>query len=90
MMDPLTGAVCTPDEIFQMIDEMLVAEAEWLPQYQEEIAKAKIRLLDKKVPYRPTPGFTLKEKSIEEMTEEKEKYRAMANTAAKETVSAEL
>ena len=39
MMDPLTGAVCTPDEIKQMVDEMLVAGEEWLPQYKEEIEK---------------------------------------------------
>ena len=44
MMDPLTGAVCNPPEIFQMVDEMLVAEAEWLPQYAGAIAEAKERL----------------------------------------------
>lgn len=44
MMDPLTGAVCNPPEIFQMVDEMLVAEEEWLPQYREAIAEAKERL----------------------------------------------
>ena len=27
MMDPLTGAVCNPPEISQMIDEMLIAQA---------------------------------------------------------------
>jgi alpha-galactosidase len=47
MMDPLVGAVCNPPEIWQMVDEMLVAEAEWLPQYKEEIEKAKERLADK-------------------------------------------
>lgn len=31
--DPLVGAVCTPDEVWSMVDEMLVAQAEWLPQY---------------------------------------------------------
>jgi alpha-galactosidase len=44
MLDPLTGAVCTPEEIDQMADEMLVAEAEWLPQYTDAIKKAKARL----------------------------------------------
>lgn len=86
MMDPLTGSVCTPDEIFQMIDEMLVANEELLPQYQEEIAKAKARLQDKKVPYRPVKGFTQKAKTVEEMEEEKQKYREMASAAAKENV----
>ena len=33
MMDPLVGAVCNPEEIWQMVDEMLVAQAQWLPQY---------------------------------------------------------
>jgi len=35
--DPLVGAVCTPEEVWRMIDEMLVAQAEWLPQYADEI-----------------------------------------------------
>ena len=41
MMDPLTGAVCDPHEIDQMVDEMLVAQAPWLPQYRKAIAAAK-------------------------------------------------
>jgi len=86
MMDPLTGSVCTPDEIFQMIDEMLVACEQYLPQYTEEIARAKVRLEDKKVPYRPVKGFKLKAKTVEEMVAEKEKYREMASAAAKESV----
>ncbi len=44
MMDPLVGAVCDPYEISQMTDEMLVAQAEWLPQYQDEIPRALKRL----------------------------------------------
>lgn len=44
MMDPLTGAVCNPPEIWQMIDEMLVAQEQWLPQYAEGIAQAKENL----------------------------------------------
>ena len=43
MMDPLTGAVCTTEEIEQMTDEMLIAQAQWLPQYKKEIPKAKKR-----------------------------------------------
>ena len=31
--DPLTGAICTPEEVWQMVDEMVVAQAKWLPQY---------------------------------------------------------
>lgn len=44
MMDPLIGAVCEPEEISQMTDEMLLAEAQWLPQYAQEIPQAKKRL----------------------------------------------
>lgn len=31
--DPLVGAVCNPAEVWQMTDEMLAAQAQWLPQY---------------------------------------------------------
>ena len=48
MMDPLVGAVCDPNEISQMTDEMLVAQAEWLPQYKDEIPKARERLAHEK------------------------------------------
>ena len=89
MLDPLTGAVCTPDEIKQMVDEMLVAGEEWLPQYKEEIEKAKERLKDKKVPYRPVKGFTKKVKTVEEMQGDEKKYRALASAAAKENVKEE-
>jgi alpha-galactosidase len=42
--DPLVGAVCTPEEVWQMVDEMLVAQAAWLPQYAHAIPDAKERL----------------------------------------------
>jgi alpha-galactosidase len=44
MMDPLTGAVCNPPEIWQLVDEMLVTQAKWLPQYKKASAAAKQRL----------------------------------------------
>ncbi len=44
MHDRLTGAVCNTEEIWQMVDEMLVAQAKWLPQYKKEIPKARKRL----------------------------------------------
>ncbi len=86
MMDPLTGAVCTPDEIRQMVDEMLVAGRQWLPQYSEEIPKAEERLADSRLPLHPAKGFRLHTKTVEEMAEEKAKYRALASAAAKENV----
>jgi alpha-galactosidase len=44
MHDPLTGAICDTEEISQMVDEMLIAQARWLPQYRSEIPKARRRL----------------------------------------------
>ncbi|MCC7203580.1 MAG: alpha-glucosidase/alpha-galactosidase, partial [Phycisphaeraceae bacterium] len=46
--DPLVGAVCNPEEVWQMVDEMLVAQAQWLPQYRHAIAGAKKRLASSK------------------------------------------
>jgi alpha-galactosidase len=34
--DPLVGAVCDPDEVWRMTDELLAAQAQWLPQYAEQ------------------------------------------------------
>ena len=34
MLDPLTAAVCTLPQIREMVDEMLTAQAQWLPQFQ--------------------------------------------------------
>jgi alpha-galactosidase len=33
MLDPLTAAVCTLDQIRAMVDELLAAQAQWLPQF---------------------------------------------------------
>ncbi|MFO7948303.1 MAG: alpha-galactosidase [Armatimonadota bacterium] len=46
MMDPLTGAVCTPPEIWQMTDELLVAHEKWLPQYDAEVFEGAQRRID--------------------------------------------
>jgi alpha-galactosidase len=35
MLDPLTAAVCTLPQIQAMVDELLAAQAQWLPQFQE-------------------------------------------------------
>ena len=43
--DPLVGAVCNPEEVWQMTDELLLAQAEWLPNYAtSEIEAARERL----------------------------------------------
>jgi len=44
LMDPLVGAVCNPPEVWQMVDELLVAQAKWLPQYGPAIKAARRRL----------------------------------------------
>ena len=66
--DPLTGAVCTPEEVWQMVDEMLVAQAQWLPQYAHEIDAAKERLKTSNVPHRNYEGASLRPvRSVEEL-----------------------
>lgn len=85
MMDPLTGAVCNPPEIWQMTDELLVAQAEWLPQYTEAIAAAKERMKDKKIKtndsYRGAARVPIK--TIEEMAADKEAAKKNAAAAEK-------
>lgn len=86
MMDPLTGAVCNPPEIWQLVDEMLVAQAEWLPQYEEAIAEAKQRLESGDLI--PTHddyegAARLEVKSVEEMKKDKEAARENAAAADK-------
>jgi alpha-galactosidase len=34
LLDPLTAAVCTMSQIRSMVDDMLAAQAEWLPQFK--------------------------------------------------------
>ena len=41
LLDPLTGAVCNPPEVWKLTDEMLKAESRWLPQYKKYIKKLK-------------------------------------------------
>ncbi len=84
LMDPLTGAVCTPAEIYQMVDEMLIAGETWLPQYKEEIRLAKIRQAqDNLIPAKAYKGIRVPEKSIEEMRKNKEEARKNASETDK-------
>ena len=79
LMDPLTAAVCTPVEIYQMVDEMLVAGEAWLPQYQEEIEAAKIRLASGNlIPTRDYKGIRVHEKTVDEMRKNQEEARKNA------------
>ena len=67
--DPLVAAVCNPEEVWQMTDEMLVAQAQWLPNYKGEIPKAKERLANRKpIGNKGTEGAArLKTMSVEEL-----------------------
>lgn len=71
--DPLVGAVCEPEEVWQMADDLLVAQAPWLPQYSEAIPAARERLEQAtregtRVPLCDTRGAArLHVKSVEEM-----------------------
>lgn len=87
--DPLVGAVCNPEEVWQMTDEMLVAQAEWLPQYAGEI-KAAARRLDEavangtRVKLLETEGAArLHTATVEEMESRAEESRANAQAADK-------
>jgi alpha-galactosidase len=88
--DPLVGAVCSPEEVWQMTDEMLVAHAKWLPQYRQEIPAARRRLAQHEkrgTRVRLRKGWKgaarLKTKSVAEMAKNKAAARANAGTADK-------
>jgi alpha-galactosidase len=66
--DPLVGAICTPEEVWQMVDEMLVAQAQWLPQYAHAIPQARARLADPKVATKAWDGAArMQTRSVEEL-----------------------
>ncbi|HOX37597.1 MAG TPA: alpha-glucosidase/alpha-galactosidase [Candidatus Brocadiia bacterium] len=75
--DPLTAACCNPPEVWQMVDEMLVAQAEWLPQYRRAIPAAKKRLAaEKRLGTKSTKGAArLKTKTVAEMRKARAKRR---------------
>ncbi len=76
MMDPLVGAVCDPEEISQMTDEMLIAQARWLPQYRKEVRRAKKRLASapKRLGTKKTRGAArLKTKTVAELRKGRKK-----------------
>ncbi len=71
--DPLVGAICTPEEVWQMVDEMLVAQAKWLPQYADAIPAATERMKAPKVKTRDWAGAArLEVRSVDEMRAKKD------------------
>jgi alpha-galactosidase len=87
--DPLVGAVCNPEEVWQMTDEMLVAQAQWLPQYASEIPAAARRLDEAvangtRVALRETEGAArVHTATVAEMQARADESRANAQAADK-------
>jgi len=87
--DPLVGAVCNPEEVWQMTDEMLIAQAQWLPQFANEVPKAQDRLAQAerdgtRVKTREYQGAArLHTRSVEEMAQDAAGERANADAADK-------
>lgn len=76
--DPLVGAVCNPEEVWQMTDELLVAQAEWLPNYATaaiEAARARLKQHERsgtRVALRETAGAArLPTRSVEQLAADK-------------------
>ncbi len=87
--DPLVGAVCNPEEVWQMTDELLVAQARWLPQFHDAIPAARARLLGHekagtRAKLRSWRGAArLKTKSVRELARDVAAARANAGAADK-------
>jgi hypothetical protein len=83
MMDPLTGAVLEPQEIWQMTDEMLVEEETRLPQYTSVIIEAKKRLKNRYIsPNKPRSLSSRKRlKTIDEIRGDEEAKRLYNKSA---------
>jgi alpha-galactosidase len=87
--DPLVGAVCSPEEVWQMTDEMLVAQAQWLPQYAAHIPAAAARLAEAergglRVRLAATEGAArLHVKTVAEMAHDRAAAAANADAADK-------
>ena len=68
-----------------MVDEMLVSQAKWLPQYRDAITKAEIRLAEG--PLVPTKDYRgaarRKVKTVEEMAQDREAASKNAGEADK-------
>jgi alpha-galactosidase len=82
--DPLVGAVLDPEEIWQMTDDMLVHQAEWLPNFNKrEIEAARRRLAKGTVKTRKWQGAArLKVQSVAELRKADEAGVLEADKAA--------
>jgi hypothetical protein len=68
LQDPLVSATCSTEDVWEMVDEMLVAQEKWLPQYKAKIKKIKKNLnkISKKRYLNSVQGIkkTTKKKSV--------------------------
>jgi len=89
--DPLVGAVCNPEEVWQMTDELLVAQAKWLPQYA---ANGSIKAAAKRLAAHEKAGTRVKTvktegaarlhtKTVKEMQKDKAEHRKLAAASDK-------
>ncbi len=82
LLDPLTGAVCNPPEVWQMADEMLIALEPWMPQYKDSIAQIKAYRDEVGWPIQTQDNYEgaarLKTKTVEEMAENAKEARRLA------------
>ena len=85
MMDPLVGAVCNPPDIWDLVDEMLIAQGQWLPQYKAAIIEAKQRVESEAFKQRDAydGAARLKIKTVEEMAQDRDKASKNAGAADK-------
>ncbi len=87
LLDPLTGAVCNSEEVWQMVDELLVALEPWMPQYQQAAARARERLADRDqlLPTRENyqGAFRLHTKTVAEQAENRKEASANAGESDK-------
>ena len=95
--DPLIAAVCNPEEVWQMTDELLVAQAEWLPNYAEselEAAKERLEAHEKqgtRVDLKNTRGAArLHTRSVVEMKKQADEVRKTAVTSDKGEQTSEV
>ena len=83
LMDPLTGAVLSTDEVWQLVDDMLIAEKQWLPQYKDAIiaAENRPRICEPRFP--DYKGTRVEPKTVEEMAKDTEKNRVLVAATEK-------
>ncbi len=89
LLDPLVGAVCNPPEVWQMVDDFLIAQEQWLPQYKKAIAKAKkTQSKGKRLQTRENymGAARLHTKTIEEMAQQREEMNKIAGESDKAQV----